>query len=101
VAILLNELVQFTSGSGTVTSLAANIGTASSPSYYVQPLVLMQSSPNFKADNVNGQPASLSTHAIYVQVSVTNANPGNLGNGVTTNLTAGTLEIGICYGVWQ
>jgi hypothetical protein len=100
-AILLNEATTFTSGSGQITALAASIGTTSSPSYYVQPLILMQSSPNFKSDNVNGQPASLSAHDIYIQVSVTNLNPGSLGNGSATNLTAGSLEVAICGGTWQ
>lgn len=101
VAILLNEKTQFTSGSGTVTALAASIGTAGTPTYYVQPLVLMQSSPNFKADNVGSQPASLAVHAIVLQLSVTNPAPGNLGNGSSTNLTAGVLEVAICGSTWQ
>jgi len=100
-AILVNEAATFTSGSGQVTALAASMGTAASPSYYVQPLPLMQASPNFKADNVNSQPASLQAHDIYLQVNVTNVNPGNLGNGSATNLTAGSLEVAICGGTWQ
>jgi hypothetical protein len=100
-AILLNESAQFTSGNGQVTALAGSIGTAASPSYYLQPLALMQVSPNFKADNVNGQPASLQAHDIYLQVNVANANPGNLGTGTATNLTAGSLEVALCGGTWQ
>jgi hypothetical protein len=100
-SILVNEVTAFTSGSGTVTALAASIGTLSSSSYYVQPLMLMQAAPNFKADNVNGQPVSLASHDIYLQMSVTNTNPGSLGTGTATNLTAGALEIAICGGTWQ
>ena len=100
-AMLVNEATQFTSGSGTVTALAASMGTLSATSYYVQPFPLLQAGPNFRADNVNGQPASLGSHDIYVQVSVTNVNPGNLGNGTTTNLTAGALEVAVCGGTWQ
>jgi len=100
-AILLNEATQFASGNGQVSSLAAAIGTISSPSYYVQPLPLMHAGPNYKSDNVNGQPASLQTHDIYIQVSVTNANPGNLGTGTTSNLTAGALQVAVCGGMWQ
>jgi len=100
-SILMNEATEFTSGSGTVTALAASIGTLSSTAYYIQPLALMQASPNFKADNVDGQPATLASHDIYLMVSVTNANPGNLGTGSTTNLTAGALEVAICGGTWQ
>jgi len=100
-AILLNEATQFASGNGQVTSLAASIGTTGSPTYYVQALPLMQASPNFRGDNVNGQPASLQSHAIYLQVSVTNTNPGNLGTGSATNLTAGALEVAVCGGTWQ
>ena len=100
-AVLLNEATQFTSGNGQVTTLAGSIGTAASPSYYVQPMALMQASPNFRGDNVNGQPASLQAHDIYVQVNVTNGNPGTLGNGATTNLTAGSLEVAVCGGTWQ
>lgn len=98
-ALLLNESVEFAAGSGVqISSVAASIGTVGAPSYYVQPLVLMQSGPNFKSDNVNGQPASLTAHDIYVQLSVTNANPGTLASG---NLTAGALEVAICGGTWQ
>jgi len=100
-AILLNEATPFASGNGQVTALAASIGTAASPGYYVQPLPLMQAGSNFKADNVNGQPASLQAHDIFVQVNVTNVNPGTLGNGTVTNLTAGALEVAICGGTWQ
>lgn len=100
-AILLNEAAPFTSGNGQVTALAGSIGTSGSPSYYLQPLPLMQPSPNYKADNVNGQPASLQAHDIYVQVNVTNANPGVLGSGSVTNLTGGSLEVAICGGTWQ
>jgi len=100
-AMLLNEAAQFTSGSGQVSALAASIGTVASSSYYVQPLPLMQAAPNYKGDNVNSQPASLLSHDIYVQVNVMNANPGNLGNGTTTNLTGGSLEVAVCGGTWQ
>jgi hypothetical protein len=100
-AMLVNELTQFTSGSGQVSGLSVSIGTTASPSYYVQPLPLMQASPNYKVDNVNGQPASLQSHDVYIQVNVTNVNPGNLGTGSATNLTAGALEVAICGGTWQ
>jgi hypothetical protein len=100
-AMLVNELTQFISGSGQVSGLSISIGTTASPSYYVQPLPLMHASPNYKVDNVGGQPASLQSHDVYIQVNVTNVNPGNLGTGTATNLTAGALEVAICGGTWQ
>jgi hypothetical protein len=101
-AILVNEATAFAcSGCSQVSAMAASLGTLSSPAYYVQPLTAMQSGANFKADNVNGQPASLGTHDLYLQLGVTNPNPGNLGSGSATSLTAGAFEVVVCGGTWQ
>ena len=87
----VEETGQFASSSGQVTALAASVGTLASPSYYLQPVALMQAAPNFKADSSGGQAAQLTSHTVYLQVSVTNPNPGNL-----TSLTAGSLTVRAC-----
>ncbi len=94
--VQVEESGTFTSGSGQVTALAVSVGTLSNPAYYLQPLVVMQSAPNFRSDNAGGQPAQLTSHPVYLQLSVANANPGSLGNGTTTNLTAGQLTVRVC-----
>lgn len=94
--VQVEESGTFTSGSGQVTALATSVGTLSNPAYYLQPLAVMQSAPNFRSDDAGGQAAQLTSHAVYLQLSVTNANPGSLGNGTTTNLTAGQLTVRVC-----
>jgi len=90
-SVQVEEASTFASNSGQVTALAASVGTLTSPSYYLQPVTLMQAAPNFRSDNAGGQPAQLSSHTLYLQVSVTNTNPGNL-----TSLTAGSLAVRVC-----
>jgi len=90
-AVQVEETTTFASSSGQVTALAASVGTVTSPSYYLQPVTLMQAAPNFRSDNAGGQAAQLASHTLYLQVSVTNTNPGNL-----TSLTAGALTVRAC-----
>lgn len=89
--IQVEETTKFTSSSSQVTALAASVGTVTNPSYYLQPLTLMQTAPNFSSDNAGGQAAQLAQHTLYLQVLVTNTNPGNL-----STLTAGTLTVRAC-----
>jgi hypothetical protein len=65
------------------------------------PLAVMQSAPNFRPDNAGGQPAQLTPHTVYLQLFVTNANPGSLGNGTATNLNAGQLTVRVCGATLQ
>src|SRR5450432_856430 len=89
--VQVEETSTFASGSGLVTALAASVGTLASPAYYLQPMVLVQAAPNFRSDNAGGQPALIASHTLYLQLSVTNTNPGNL-----TSLTAGSLTVRVC-----
>src|SRR5205085_3629547 len=81
----------FASISGQVTALSASVGTISNPSYYLQPTALMQAAGNFSSDNAGGQAAQLTFHTLYLQLAVTNTNPG-----VLSNLTAGSLTVRVC-----
>ena len=94
--VQVEETSTFASSSGQITTLAASVGTLTNPTYYLQPLAGMQAAPNFKSDNAGGQAAQTTPHTLYLQLAVTNNNPGNLGNGAATNLTAGQLTLRIC-----
>src|SRR5260370_12469163 len=57
--VQVEETSTLTSASGQITALAASVGTLSNPGYYLQPLLLMQSAPNFRADVAGRQQPQL------------------------------------------
>lgn len=95
----IEETTTVTSGASTVTALAACIGTTGTPCGYVTAFPLMgASSPAFR--EVSGgttlAPAADGTQDVYLQLSVTNTNPGNLDK-----LTGGSVTARICGVVLQ
>lgn len=93
--VVISEAVTVTSGAGTVTQVAASVGTTTAPDAYTSgsfPL-MGASSPTFREFVGSGTQAATyaGTQAIYLQLAVYNANPGNL-----TNLTAGSVEVAFC-----
>ncbi|HXB73392.1 MAG TPA: hypothetical protein VNY05_34455, partial [Candidatus Acidoferrales bacterium] len=94
--VQIQETVGFATTSTQITALAASVGTLSKPTYYLMPVQLMQILPNISSDS-GEQPAQLSAHTLYLQLSVTNTNPGNIGNGTAAvNLTSGVLTVTVC-----
>lgn len=89
------ESTTFSTISG-ITTAAVSIGVSGSPSYYLNPFSLFQSAGNYRDESLFSS-ASLSAHNVIAEFVVTNASPGNLGNGTTTNLTAGSESINVCY----
>lgn len=87
----------------TMSSWSLSVGDSGNPTYYVQPYATVNSTgylgANYKADNANGQAASLGSDTLVLQVAVTNASPGNLGTGSSSNLTAGVVAVKICGNV--
>lgn len=89
------------SGNAGMTQLSMSIGSASQPTYYVNSY-LTGSTVAFKGDNAGGQPDGLTSHAVYLQASVSNINPGNLGSGTGSGYaTAGQFKARVCGVVYQ
>jgi hypothetical protein len=93
----VEETTPFASGSGTVTTLGVSVGANSIVDYYLPLSALMQSAGTINSAVEPGASlAANGAHSIFARISVTNANPGNLGNGSTSNLTSGALTIRAC-----
>lgn len=99
------ELVETTpfacsGGCTQITSMSAQLLGASGSVALTTPFPLMgASTPPWQPYDGGGYSAASTyngTDTISVQLRVTNSNPGNLGNGTATNLTAGQLKVLAC-----
>jgi hypothetical protein len=95
----IEETTTVTSGAATVTAVAACIGSTGTPCGYLTAFPLMgASSPAFRevSSGTTLAPTADGTQDVYLQLAVTNTNPGNL-----SNLTGGSVTIRICGVVLQ
>jgi hypothetical protein len=86
------------SGSCTgISSMTVSMGRAGTETDYSPAIALMQPVSDTNAYDDGGQySATAAAHDVVARFAVTNSTPGNLGNGMATRLTAGSLDIWAC-----
>lgn len=98
--VLAIESAQFLSAAPQTTTFSYCIGaipgacgtTPPGNWYYIEPTPLGRVSPtNWNASAVDGQPAQLASHTLWLTVIITNVNPGT-----TRDFTAGAITVVAC-----
>jgi hypothetical protein len=97
--IRIKEQTQFTctGGCSNISTMGVSVGVSGVPTAYSPAFGLLQTVSNtnlFLFGPINYTSAS---NQIVAHFTVTNTSPGNLGNGSTTNLSAGSVDVHYCY----
>ena len=104
VGFVVSESTTITTSNSQITALVAQIQGASGTPFTL-PFALMGASPGGFASYDGGFYSAATseggTQSIYLLLSVANSNPGNLGTGSASNLTAGSITVKACGVVIQ
>jgi hypothetical protein len=97
--VRIKEQTQFacTGGCANITTMTVSVGISGTGTAYTPIFSIMQTPSNTNFFLYGPTAYTSASNTPVAHFAVTNNMPGNLGNGVTTNLTAGSVDVHYCY----